>query len=110
MFKFIDLFEHLCNIFNINLKLKDISANLQFFGQDGTFHTDGNAKETVFILMLCNKTLAPDIGGNFINQDTNADISFKHGRVITFKANNKHKGLAFNKPYIPRISIKFVGE
>ena len=67
-------------------------------------------KETVFILMLCNKTLDPDIGGNFINQDTNEDISFKHGRVITFKANNKHKGLAFNKPYIPRISIKFVGE
>tara|TARA_R100000773_G_C4219406_1_gene118001 strand:- start:2399 stop:2932 length:534 start_codon:yes stop_codon:yes gene_type:complete len=110
MFKFINLFEHLCNTFNVNLKLKDISVNLQFFGQDGTFHTDGDEKETVFILMLCNKNLDQNIGGNFINQDTKEDISFKHGRVITFRANNKHKGLAFNKPYIPRISVKFVGE
>lgn len=110
MFKFIDLFEHLCIIFNTKLNLKDISVNLQFYGQDGSFHKDGEETQDVFILMLCNRNLDSDIGGNFINQNTNEDIPFKHGRVIFLNANDNHKGLAFNKPHIPRISVKFVGD
>jgi|TARA_B100000085_G_scaffold96635_1_gene87714 hypothetical protein len=108
--KFISLFEHLCKSFNVDLYLKQISANLQFHGSDGTFHCDGNSDHQVFILMLCNEDLPKSPGGQFINKTQNKKVSFKHGRVFTFNAAEIHRADAFNKPYIPRISVKFCGE
>tara|TARA_R100000963_G_C4585621_1_gene64804 strand:- start:78 stop:617 length:540 start_codon:yes stop_codon:yes gene_type:complete len=104
---FIGLFEHLCKYFNLNLYLIQISANLQFFGSDGTFHRDGEDNEQVFMLFLCNEILDKKIGGQFINETRDSSVDFRHGRIIEFKASDSHKGLAFNKPYIPRISVRF---
>jgi len=108
--KFISLFEHLCKCFDVNLYLKQICANLQFYGQDGTFHCDGNSKHLVFILMLCNENLPNNPSGEFINKDQNKKVSFKHGRVFMFNAAELHRANAFNKKYIPRITVKFCGE
>ena len=106
---FLDTFDHLCKVFNDKLRLDEISTNLQFCGMDGSVHVDGLKNQIVYILMLSNNDLPNDIGGEFINTSTNSKFNFKHGRVIKLNAADKHQGLAFNKPNIPRISVKFMG-
>ena len=108
--KFLSLFEHLCKRFNKRLQLKAIDANLQFKGLDGSFHVDGADNEEVFILLLCNEILDKESGGQFINETHNSSVDFRHGRIIEFKASDSHKGLAFNTPYLPRISVKFCAQ
>tara|TARA_B100000470_G_scaffold136970_1_gene106143 strand:+ start:1124 stop:1669 length:546 start_codon:yes stop_codon:yes gene_type:complete len=108
--KFINIFNHLCFKLNKKLSLKSIDANLQFYGQDGTFHADGDQEDEVFILLLCNEIFDNDIGGEFINQTVGKTVKFRHGRIMNFEATDIHRGLSFNKPHIPRISVKFLGE
>ena len=108
--KFLGLFEHLCQRFNKRLRLKAIDANLQFKGLDGSFHVDGADNEEAFILLLCNEILDKESGGQFINETQDSIVDFKHGRIIEFKASDSHKGLAFNTPYVPRISVKFYAQ
>jgi len=90
-----------------NLKLISISANCQFKGMDGTFHTDGNDNDHSIVLMLYypEKNVT---GGDFIYQLTNKKINFKQGRLIHFIASHKHRAKAFNEKDIPRFSIKWV--
>lgn len=109
-FKFINTFNRLCSKLNKKLILKSIRGNLQFYGQDGTFHVDGGDDYEVFILLLHNGILDSDIGGEFINQTIDQTVKFRHGRIINFKATDTHRALSFNKPYIPRISVQFLGQ
>jgi len=46
----------------------------------------------------------------FINQTIDQTVKFRHGRIINFKATDTHRALSFNKPYIPRISVQFLGQ
>ena len=92
------------------MKLMEISTNLQFKHMDGTLHTDGTKEQSVFILMLSNNNIVEDIGGEFFHQPTNTSVSFEHGKLIEQNGVDLHRGFAFNKPFIPRMSVKFVGE
>ena len=92
------------------MKLMEISTNLQFKDMDGTLHTDGSANQSVFILMLANEYISEDMGGEFFHQPTNQYIKFGHGKLIEQNGEDLHLGLAFNKPYVARMSIKYVGE
>lgn len=92
------------------MKLMEITANLQFKEMDGALHKDGLEKDSVFILMLCNDYTEEDIGGEFYHEPTNTLVPFKSGRLIEQNGDDLHKGLAFKKPNIARMSIKFVGE
>jgi hypothetical protein len=105
----IKAFYHLKKISNKQLRLMEIGSNLQFYGMDGTIHKDGSDKETIFILMLSNETINEDIGGEFYHEPSDTKVPFKHGRLIEFNAADSHKGMAFNKPYIARYSIKWRG-
>ena len=111
-----DLYEGCIEAFNSfnknigsNCELDNIHINLQFTGMDGTFHTDGGDNQFSFILMLLNDVLDENIGGEFIHKPSGQSISFKHGRLIQITASDEHKALAFTKPHIPRITVKFVG-
>lgn len=92
------------------MKLMEISTNLQFKDMNGTLHTDGTKEQSVFILMLSNKNIMEDIGGEFYHQPTDTFVTFEHGKLIEQNGVDLHKGLAFNKPFVPRMSVKFVGE
>ena len=74
--------------------------------------TDPKWPKTIdwFILLLCNEIFDNDIGGEFINQTVGKTVKFRHGRIMNFEATDIHRGLSFNKPHIPRISVKFLGE
>jgi hypothetical protein len=103
-------FEAIENKVKRKMKLMEISANLQFKGMDGTLHKDGSANQSVFILMLANENIFGNMGGEFFHQPTNKKIEFSHGKLIEQNGEDLHMGLAFNKPYIARMSIKYVGE
>jgi len=105
----INMFDRICFKLKNPLMLMEIAANLQFKSMDGTFHIDGSEDQTVFVLMLSSHLIEKNMGGEFIHGPTNTIVKYKLGRIVEFKAADPHKGLAFNKPYIPRISVKFVG-
>jgi hypothetical protein len=92
------------------MKLTQISTNLQFKEMDGTLHTDGNQNQSIFILMLSSENIVKNIGGQFYHQPTNTSVDFEHGKLIEQNGIDLHRAFAFNEPYVPRMSIKFVGE
>ncbi len=92
------------------MKLMEISANLQFKDMNGTLHLDGPANQSVFILMLANEYIYEDMGGEFFHQPTNQYVKFGQGKLIEQNGEDLHLGLAFNKPYVARMSVKYVGE
>ena len=89
--------------------LQYIHSNLQFKDMDGTFHTDGDENQTVFIMMLAYHDIQEDMGGEFFHEASGKKIPFKQGRVIEMIASDSHRADAFNVPHIPRFSIKFTG-
>jgi hypothetical protein len=95
---------------NKDLDLREIMCNLQFVGMDGTLHTDGGNDDISFILMLCNDRVPPDSGGEFCHDATKQKIPFVNGRLIEITASDLHCGLAFNKPSLTRLSIKWTGK
>ena len=76
---------------------------------DGTYHTDGDENQTVFILMLAYHDIKEDMGGEFFHEFTGEKVPFKQGRIIEMTASDSHRADAFNVCYIPRFSIKFTG-
>ena len=92
-----------------HLRLRECTGNLQFYKQDGQNHTDGEEKEVAMIMMLADEVIDGDVGGEFINATHNITVPFKQGRLIVFRANDLHRGLAFSKPNMARMSIKWVG-
>jgi hypothetical protein len=89
--------------------LQSIWGNLQYKDMDGTFHYDGTEEQTVFIMMFAYHDIEENMGGEFYHEPSGEKIPFKQGRIIEMTANDKHKGIAFNVPYIPRFTVKFTG-
>ena len=98
------------NRLNQKMELQEIATNLQFHGMDGTLHKDSHHEDDyTFILTISNELITEDMGGEFHHQPTETLVPFKFGNVIEIKGLDFHRGLAFKKPYIPRISVKYVG-
>ena len=89
--------------------LQRIAGNLQYKGMNGTFHTDGDENQTVFIMMLAYHDIEENMGGEFYHEPSGEKIPFKQGRVMEMTASDSHRADAFNVQYIPRFSIKFTG-
>ena len=105
----IDAFNQIKKVSNKNLKLIEISSNLQFAGMDGTLHIDGTDDHVVYILMMCNENLTENIGGEFYHKTSDTKVPFAYGRLIEQSGTDLHRGFAFDKPHIARFSIKWVG-
>ena len=89
--------------------LQSIWGNLQYKDMNGTWHYDGNENQTVFIMMFAYHDIEENMGGEFCHEPSGQNIPFKQGRIMEMTASDKHKGLAFNVPYIPRFTVKFTG-
>jgi hypothetical protein len=105
----IKAFDAIINKTKKNLELKEIGANLQFNGMDGSYHSDGGPDDIIYVLMLSNETIDEVMGGSFIHKPTDTEVKFRHGRLIEFGGLDFHKGNAFNKKGIARFSVKWVG-
>ena len=109
-YNLINSFSAIENTVKRKMNLKSINANLQFKDMDGTLHVDGNENQSIFILMLSNENIVENIGGEFYHQPTDTFVNFEQGKLIEQNGRDLHKGLAFKKPYVARMSVKFVGE
>ena len=106
----VDAFFHIQKVVKKNIFLKEISANLQFKGMDGTPHIDGGPDDYAYILLLCNEKLPKNIGGEFIHLPSKRKVPFESGKLIEINAVDKHHALSFNKPHYARMSIKWMGQ
>ena len=78
-------------------------ANLQFNGMGGDWHTDPG--DFTAILML-SKTLEQG-SGQFQIKTPKESVDFVSNRLVVFKANKKHRGLAPKEINVPRITLTF---
>jgi Rps23 Pro-64 3,4-dihydroxylase Tpa1-like proline 4-hydroxylase len=77
---------------------------------DGTNHIDSaDERDLVHMLMLADEDVKDDEGGEFINATQDETVPYKFGRLIEFNANDEHRGMPINKPYVCRMSIRYVG-
>jgi hypothetical protein len=107
--KFWNMYNHIQLHSKNKCMLQSIWGNLQYKDMDGTFHLDGAENQTAFIMMLAYQDIEENMGGGFYHEPSGQNIPFKQGRVVEITASDKHKGLAFNVPHIPRFSLKFLG-
>jgi hypothetical protein len=105
----INSFDHIQHKVGRKMRLIEIFTNLQFAGMDGTIHVDGSSNQSAFILMLSNEHHPENIGGGFYHKPTDTTVDYKYGRLIEITASDAHKGLAFTKPYVARMSVKYLG-
>ena len=81
-----------------NVYLERINTNIQFPGQEGTFHFDGNYHMFTLIVMVCNGWES-QWGGDFIcvdKEDNHEIVPYRPNRGVLFQADYKHRGSAPN--------------
>ncbi len=94
-------------LFEVNLYLRRIDLNLQYFGQDGTPHVDG---EGMTVMIMNNTKWDPDWGGQFqlvVDGKVIEEIEYKPGRIVLFDAGIPHRGLAPLNKYAYRYSTVY---
>ena len=84
-------------------KLTGCYANMQFNGMDGDWHTDPG-KFTA--LLMLSETLEKE-SGQFQIKNPKTKIDFVSNRLVIFKANLKHRGLAPKELNTPRVTLVF---
>lgn len=90
------------------LSLTRVNTNLQLFGQEATFHVDGDSDSWTFLVFVC-QAWNTEWGGEFVVQTSASDYSyvpFMPNRGVLFNANLPHKGSSPNRLCpIPRFSF-----
>lgn len=97
-------------ILKLKLTLVRVNTNIQFFGQESSYHIDGNEKDYTFLIFL-NDMWNAEWGGDFVvQQDTTEYMGFTPfpNMGILFRADFYHKGNAPNRLCsMPRISVAY---
>ena len=93
-------------------ELTTIQLNAQSLGQDGSVHIDSNSDYTLMVLL--NSKWDSKWGGDFQILETLDDssktiksISYTPGRIVFFKGDIPHRGLAPIEPYIVRKTLVY---
>ncbi len=90
--------------------LERINSNIQFPGQEGTFHFDGDEHMYTMIVMVA-QGWESQWGGDFIcvgENDEHYITPYRPNRGILFQANYKHRGSAPNNfAWLERKTIAF---
>tara|TARA_B100000902_G_scaffold26836_1_gene32325 strand:+ start:162 stop:743 length:582 start_codon:yes stop_codon:yes gene_type:complete len=112
--KFFDAFEIIDeHLFEVPVYLRRIDLNLQYYGQDGTPHTDG---EGLTVMIMNNTRWDKEWGGQFqlVEVDDHhkvtkiiEEVEYKPGRILMFPGHIPHRGLAPTNPYVYRYSTVF---
>lgn len=108
-----DLYLHITkNILKQSFELTTIQLNAQSLGQNGSPHTDDNSDYTLMVLL--NSKWEKKWGGSFQFMETPdasskivKSIDYIPGRIVFFKGEIPHRGLAPIEPYIVRKTLVF---
>ena len=76
------------------VQLTRINTNIQFPGQEGTYHFDGNTHMYTLIVMVC-EGWESQWGGDFVcvdEKDNHEIVPYRPNRGVLFKADYKHRG------------------
>lgn len=108
---YFDVFEMVEEKIQNDLYLQAIYINVQYYGCNGTTHTDGGKDNEYTILVMSNPKWEEDWGGEFqLMRDFDTPIEthkYTPGRVLILPGGIPHRGLAPLKPYIYRTSIAY---
>ena len=92
------------------VKLERINTNIQFPGQEGTYHFDGNTYMYTLIVMVC-EGWESQWGGDFVcvdEKDNHEIVPYRPNRGVLFKADYKHRGSSPNQfSWLERKTIAF---
>lgn len=108
---YFDIFDAVQEKIQNDLYLQGIYINVQYYGCDGTTHSDASKKNDYTILVMSNPKWEEEWGGEFqLMKDFDTPIeTYKYtpGRVVILPGAFPHRGLAPTKPYIYRTSIAY---
>ena len=98
----------ICETTKLNLNLLEIYANIQYAGQNGSFHIDNNKSHTKTAIIMLSSTL-PEGSGTFEikEQGTNKieTHNFEQNKLLWFKSNLEHRGNAPLESGPPRLTL-----
>ena len=99
------------NLFEVPTYLRRIDLNLQYFGQNGTTHNDG---EGLTVMVMNNTQWKSEWGGQFQLMDSMEkdakvveEIEYKPGRIILFDSTLPHRGLGPLNEYVYRYTTVY---
>ena len=89
-----------------NFSLERVNTNIQFFGQESSFHVDGPDNFWSLVIFM-SPFWSPEWGGEFVINDQT--VPYASNRAVLFKADIMHKGNAPNRYCVhPRLSLAFL--
>ena len=91
------------------LSLGKLYANIQYAGQDGSFHTDNTTPHSRTAILMLSKTL-PEGSGTFQIKKEGFENkiethNFEQNKLLFFKSNIEHKGNPPLEPGFPRVTL-----
>jgi hypothetical protein len=100
---------HLGEVLGVGTRsLSQVHLNLQFKGMEGSLHIDGPPEALVCLIMLTDGVVEKDSGGGFFHAPTETTVPYRYGRIVSFSADELHKGNSFIDTELPRYTIKLV--
>ena len=92
-----------------NLSLGKIYANVQYAGQDGSFHTDNTTPHSRTAILMVSKTLPKGSGTFQIHTEGFSNKiethEFEQNKLLFFKSSILHKGNPPLEPGFPRVTL-----
>lgn len=108
---YFDIFEIIEQRIQNDIYLQGIYINVQYYGCNGTTHSDASRDNEYTILVMSNPKWENDWGGEFqLMKDFDTPVEthkYAPGRVVILPGAFPHRGLAPTKPYIYRTSIAY---
>tara|TARA_B100000900_G_scaffold76722_1_gene61428 strand:+ start:148 stop:678 length:531 start_codon:yes stop_codon:yes gene_type:complete len=98
----------ICEKTKLYLNLLEIYANIQYAGQNGSFHIDNKSQHTRTAIIMLSPTLSKDSGTFEIKEEGTNKIethSFEQNKLLWFKSCLEHKGNAPLEPGPPRVTL-----
>ena len=94
---------------NSNLMLGKIYANIQFAGQEGSFHYDSDRNDTKTAIIMLSETLKEGSGIFQIKKEGYENKiethNFERNKMLYFKSKLQHKGFAPLEIGPPRVTL-----
>lgn len=102
---------HVEKILRKKIELKRVNTNIQFFGQNSSFHKDSSTESVWTLIIFCNETWNINWGGEFVIENGEGNysyVSYLPNNGVLIPAWLEHQGLPPGRLCnLPRISVAF---